>query len=713
MKRYIYIILLVLLSITSPLYAQTPSGGYVSPAQGGSGGGTTSVGPVINVTNPTYAGCSATPITDYTTCLTSVMTASNAAAKVSVGTPTVRSSCAVPMQSSAQTSLTTAAAGSTCSGGFSITAGDTTLVGVLAQSPVSLSVSDSCGNAYYSINQTVGTSQSVTIFGTGAGIAKACPSGTITVASGSSIFYGFIVLDTSNVGSYGQANINTFGSSTTPTNVATNYATTLTQDNNNIVATFLFFQGGVVNTISANTGTLQASYNGSAAISGGGVITNTSASPANLVTNATISVSAAWTTSTLELRSVQTTVPVIVFPYQATPYYHSNTLNPTNPTVLQGPGGEGAQLCYTGTGHEIDLGPSGLSGANFQLGRYIVDGLSFNCGGSMTNGIFINNWIVMSTISNNQFHNYGNATSWGVWANGNQNDIDMHGNNWVVNDGPTDTLASASNTIPRQWLNVTTNSTAATIRFVNNSAVCISGLLGFTGCNYPAVNTPLLSVSGLTHKFTSNNFMGGFCPVIALGPADYNSEIEGNHFETQTSGCYAITFASTVYGTKIINNYFRLTSTSGIGPRLVGDILQMATVSDNVFNSMPAGVPLVTLNNLANQTGNVARGNLCSTASGILPTPCPIIHTAGGNIAQWNGDNAGTCTMAAGVCPTYTFLANYTVAPKCTASWTGTGLFTGVLQVITTAGPPATLIVKDLVGTDTGVFYWSCNPEAQ
>jgi len=247
---------------------------------------------------------------------------------------------------------------------------------------------------------------------------------------------------------------------------------------------------------------------------------------------------------------------------------------------------------------------------------------------------------------------------------------------------------------------------------VNNGAVCINGLDGNVGCSYTVnFDVPLISLIGLTHDISHNNFMGGFCPAVNLGANDNNTKISYNHFETQLAGCYSIAYASTVNGLRIFNNYFRAGgSSSPIGPRLVGDTLIGATVRDNYFTALGAGVPIVLQNNLTGQINNLASGNMCETTSQGYAAPCPIIHTAGGNINQWNNDYAGTCTLTTGACPVYNFLTTYTVAPKCTASWTGTGTFTGILKVLTST---TQLTITDTVSESTGVINWACNPEAQ
>src|ERR1700751_2680986 len=178
------------LDISTPISALAPAigaGGGVSP---------NSVGPVISVANPAYAGCSATPIADYSTCFTSIAAASLAASKVTVGTgtPSVLSTCSVQMPTATQTTLNTTAANSTCPSGITIPAGSTSIVGILASSGGNaISVTDAGGNTYSLLNLKTPVAAGpveITVFATGANIAKAS-SGIVTVNSVGSVNYGF------------------------------------------------------------------------------------------------------------------------------------------------------------------------------------------------------------------------------------------------------------------------------------------------------------------------------------------------------------------------------------------------------------------------------------------------------------------------------------------------------------------------------------------
>jgi len=653
----------------------------------GGGGGGNNVGPVINVTS---SGASPS-LADNASAFSSAVTAAMAAAKTTVGTPTVRNTYFTPMQTTTQSTETAA---------VSFTAGDTVFVSVIYSNsgPPTFSVSDGV-NAYFqlSISSTGPSNEGVYLFSTAVGGAKAT-SGTMTVScvTNCPAFYGFIVLDAFNVGSIGQKNIPNTATSTTPSNPST-----VIQDNNNMLVSFLTYCGGGATTLSANTGTLQASWNGTAIICGGGAVTNTAASAGTSVTtSATISASEPWTVNTVELRSVSTSIPTIYFPVGT--YYYSSGLNPVLPVTLQGE--QGSVLCYTGTAHAIDLGPNSLTSANYQSDWYRIRGLRFQCGTTMTEGIFMNNWLLFVEIDHNNFYNFGNASSWMIWSNGNQNDLAVTNNTFIVNDSTLGGL----NPFPRGGVNMTTTSTNSTLRLQGNEVSCITGLFGNIGCGN-AIGA-FATISGFGNMIQNNNFNGGYCPWIALnnnGGGNSGTRIIGNNMET-VSGCAAITFTTGVDSLKVMGNFFD--SNPLLAPNINTDTLANVTVSQNYITKINPGNVVVSLNNLTGQTGNVAYNNTCSTNLGVAATPCVTLHTSGANITQWNGDYAGTCTMAAGACPAYNFLVTYAVAPKCTATWNGTGTLTGLIKA---ANTKTTLTITSTVGTDTAVINWSCNPEAQ
>lgn len=211
---------------------------------------------------------------------------------------------------------------------------------------------------------------------------------------------------------------------------------------------------------------------------------------------------------------------------------------------------------------------------------------------------------------------------------------------------------------------------ASTLRFEHNSAAVISGNGNVGAVSVLGTTPPLLSINGITHIILGNNFEGGFCPIIQLLTGDNGTKIENNHMEVTNSGCPAITFQAGVIGLHVLNNWF-VGPFSGTQPALIQpvsgtDTLTQALIADNHVIRLPAATPFVLLNNLAGQTNNIARNNICATAILNATAPCPLTHTAGANISQWNADYAPKLTFAAGTTASYTFGTTYAAAPFCT-----------------------------------------------
>ena len=182
--------------------------------------------------------------------------------------------------------------------------------------------------------------------------------------------------------------------------------------------------------------------------------------------------------------------------------------------------------------------------------------------------------------------------------------------------------------------------------------------------------------------------------------------------DTAATSCDAITFQTNVYGLKVLGNVYNNGSGSTatfIAPNSGSDLLVGADNSHNHLGYYATSTPVVVLNNLANQTGNYASHNTCTagTSAGAA-LECSLLHTAGGNISPWNANYHGTCTITSGTCTAYSFTTTYSAAPQCTASWNGTGTFTGILKVASTT---TQVTITDTVNESTGVVNWQCSPE--
>lgn len=456
-----------------------------------------------------------------------------------------------------------------------------------------------------------------------------------------------------------------------------------------IVAGFGWYSGGV-DTATANAGTLQATSGSTAALGGGAIVTNTSASPAAVTDSITLSVTSPWAVSPIELRSVSVVVPTVYFP--AGNYTYSSGLNFTQPVTLKGE--PGTWLCYTGTAHAVDMG-SVLTSTNYQTLPLTVDSMGFTCGGSMTEGVYFSDWNVHTHVLHSNFLNFGNATAYDVY---------YHQDNWeaLVEFNWFETYDN----IKRNMLFVNNSFDGNTqLRFIGNFVSCLNGIFGQAGCGNPGIG---VSTGGPGTLVSENNF-NFFSPNVIVGGA--YTKLLNNYAEPGTNTAVpAFQFTGNVYGLEVGHTYSNLHGNNNLlGPADGASSLIGARIFNNELFNANAAFEVVVLNNLAGQTGNIAHENVCGSTG----LPCPILHTAGGSITQWGGDYAGTCTMVSGVCPTYTFLATYALAPKCVASWTGTGTLTAAAGGVTVTSTTSTLIISSKVLTDTAVMNWFCNPDAQ
>jgi hypothetical protein len=665
--------------------AQTPPGAY-GPSIGGSSGGSSSssyVGPVINITNTSYGAVSGAA--DNSTAFAAVATAATAASYVTVGTPTIRAVTNVAGSSTAVGSITIPVV---------IQTGDTCLVfvfGVNSSSGGDTVTVTATGNKFYPITSNVlgGSGANTQIFSTapGAGIAY---TGSITITDTATAALGATAVDAYNVGSFGQF-YNMSGASTTPT------ATITTQDANNLILSGTSWYVASTTTFAAATGTVQASSGGTAASYGHAVISNSAASILTaLTTSGTISTSSAWGIDTVELRSAYTAIPTIYCPSGT--YNYSSGLNFIYPVDFEG--APGCVLNYTGTAHAMDLCAPGLTGVgtnSYVFPRFTINNVKFTGGAQSTEGIYINSYCILVTISNSTFLNFGSPTGYAIYGASHNDDLlaefntiwnyDANIHNWFFSGATTD----------------------ENIRLIGNYAVNIFGQFG-TQNGLSSGNTGIAANLSGSAAIVSENYFAYFCPEIAIGAGAFGMKISNNNFEQITaSGCPAITYATGADGLKIINNYADLNNNNFFVAPLNGtQTLVNTTVSGNSIYVTPTTTALVNMNNLTGQTGNIAFQNNCAAGLGSGSSPCPITHTIAGNINQWNNDYAPVLTYAATSTASYSFQTTYGVAPKCTI----TPINPGVILFTTTVLSTTTLTVTTSAPF-TGVVDATCNPDAQ
>lgn len=671
------------------VYGRAPNGQLQAVTTDGAGNlsiaSGSNVGPVINVTNPTYSGCPGTQ--DWTTCFASVVAAAATAAFAPAGGLAFKNQCTNNVLS-----------GTTLSCNIAIAPGDTVLVFVFTNhiNGQTITVADSsAANTYTQLNVKYnnGGSSIATTFGSPVQVANAATSVTVTDSPAEQI--AMAVVSYTNVGAYGLQNStlnHATGTSTAPA------LTALTQDNNDFIVTGVSWPAGSAITLAANVGNLRANTAASATLQGAAAIDNTGATPGNVTTSGTLSSSSSWVTQAIELRSGKPSIPTVYFPVGT--YNYTSGLNFLSPTTLKCE--PGAWLNYLGTAHAVDFGPTTLTVNNYQLDSYTIDSCRFMGGALMTQGIYSNNLVLRVEIKGAQFFSFGNATAgvYKIFSNGETDDYYIHDSYFYDTDG-----------IPR--LGFSSNNVATQLRFIGNVYNCTNGLQNGGACVTAAASTAV-TTAGASSLIANNNFNFN-CPNVLLSSVAgaYNTRIISNYFEGSNT-CHDLIRFQTQDGVHIEQNFFNMVNqTFPIAPLAGTDILINALVAHNYSINMPLATELVQLNNVVGQVGNVAAVNMCATGVGSGTAPCAKLHTIAGNITQWNGDYAGTCTMSSGVCPTYTFIATYNAAPKCTASWTGAGTLTALAGGVTVASTTTTLIVSSKVLTDTAVMNWSCSPDAQ
>lgn len=643
-------------------------------------GGSSSIsqGPIINVTNTAYSGCFATVTSgqDWSACFASVSAAANASAFVSQGGIVYKNHCEAQV---------TAATSASCN--VAIAPGDTILAFVFTNhgGGQTVTIADSSAiNAYIILNPVSSFGSTATrVFGSIPQVGNAATS--VTVTDTPAEFITLNVVTYTGVGDYGTFNVSTTtATNTTPT------ATNLTWDNNNFFVSGVGWYSGGVDNLSANVGNLRSNLGATATLEGGAVIDNTTGSPANVTTSGTLSVSTVWTMAPIELRSGRPNIPAIYFPVGR--YYYSSGLNLTQPASLIGV--DGSSLCYTGTAHSIDIGPTNLTTNNYQFDPYTIEGLRFVCGGSMAHGIFINHLVDKVNIRHNTFMNFGNSVAYDIFANGETDDLLIEHNYWWAWNGVKNNAVSAI------------ANTNTQLRFLGNVVDCVNGKQFAGGCTTAQAGIGV-SIGGVASVISENNF-NYLCPNVLVSTFDVR--VVNNYMEGANTCAGLIEFSGVPNDAlHVEQNYLNAgNQTNVVAPATGTDTIQNALVSHNYMVNMPLATALVKENNLTGQTGNLASMNMCAVTFGTASSPCPFTHTLGGNINQWNNDYSPVLTYAAATTASYTFTSTYNTAPKCVISPVTPGATTFTITTLNTT----TLTVTASVAF-TGTVNASCNPDAQ
>ena len=325
-------------------------------------------------------------------------------------------------------------------------------------------------------------------------------------------------------------------------------------------------------------------------------------------------------------------------------YKYTNGMTFPLPVTLKGE--NGAILNYIGNGKAITLGPTNITTtAGADYGSYVIDGLCFTGGASMTHGIFIPSFVVYPTIRNCRFYRFGNSTSYAIWAAGFNFQVLIQ-NNQYLND----------EAVARNFLRTDGYASGLGYDSGNSHLTCVGNNISATSGYGVGVG---ISNTGAGDIIVGNK-IEGFSPNIRLGSSANGSIVSKNYFEVVTGNCIEFGdlpsgYAPSAYltGVTIEDNYCNMHGTDGVGnagsfvAKTVGNTLtgiKFSTIQYNKVLNISLSVPIVLLNNLSSQIGNAGTGN---TDGQNLKTA--YLRSIANNITAWRGEGAQALGLNTGV----------------------------------------------------------------
>lgn len=251
-----------------------------------------------------------------------------------------------------------------------------------------------------------------------------------------------------------------------------------------------------------------------------------------------------------------------------------------------------ATLNYTGTGKAIEFGKRDLTIQNYQL-DFEVNGLTFTGGMNMSHGLFFNRFTTMVRLIGVKFRNFGHATSYAIW---------LDGDNWdtFIND-----LSWHSDTDYKQNLMYIDSKNINSTRVRLNNSVLT---------NQSKVRGSGVYIDGACSEIT-NCKIEGFNPNIELSKWSYGTTISNCYFEyTDNDACIVLGDETSNYISNIIfkDIYCNLhhidlgCTGSFIRPKSSKSGFQNLLLDTINFSSVSQELPIIILNDLASQTGNKA-----------------------------------------------------------------------------------------------------------
>jgi hypothetical protein len=319
--------------------------------------------------------------------------------------------------------------------------------------------------------------------------------------------------------------------------------------------------------------------------------------------------------------------PTVIFP--AGTYRYSSGLVFQKPVTIRAT--PGAVLKYEGAEYAIKLGPDGLNDTTYLPYRkpFVVEGLGFVGGASMTHGIYVNDHVVYSSIRYCWFEDFGNATSYAIFFQADNWDAEVVHNNFLVSSGGA-----------KNFLRVRGYSTGGVADFGNSRARVLHNNV----TNITAAGGVGVWVNG-ANSDVSHNKIEGFAPNVRLGSWANESIVLANYFETisgnaieygdPAGGDQPNAFLGKLRIDKNRHNAHHLDALAGTGyflaPSGSGTGLQYSYVTNNQLDSYSPSTEMVLLNDKFSQVENVAEWNRGFT----------VLRTTGGSRSPWEGLQGG------------------------------------------------------------------------
>jgi hypothetical protein len=209
--------------------------------------------------------------------------------------------------------------------------------------------------------------------------------------------------------------------------------------------------------------------------------------------------------------------------------------------------------------------------------------------------------------------------------------------------------------------------------------------------------TNAIEISGTGTAIEDVHACEAFTNCIAIGLDANTSDI--NVWNSWSSAISAASSSEVLISNAHTTTNIGLYGIRCVSPNLPTNIIKDQVNSNTITTASEAQIAMYVIG---------PSGNVITSSSSVPSSFFGLRLTAVGDhitSGAANKDLAGTCTMAAGACTAVSFQSMYTSVPSCTASWTGTGILTGLIKALAAA---SSLNISSSVNTDTAKVSYIC-----